>query len=192
MSKHGEAHSEVGRVQKVRKRQITKMDGVIGAGSLAPSTTKDALKAFLLVLSDTENGIIPEIQALKSCISCDQELNGGDHAGVGDEIEEAGNVLLIEYKVIRGVVVLISSKCDEGGVGRRKVLSVQGKQLAEGSKWRKLLHILSACRTQSDALCSSLENVLGGCRQRGDGDPSVGPIDNVEEGEVAICHEGES
>ena len=38
-------------------------------------------------------------------------------------------------------------------------------------------------------LCSSLENVLEGCRQKEGGDPNVGPNDNVEEGEVATCHE---
>ena len=86
--------------------QITKVDGVIGAGSLTPSTTKDALKAFLLMLSDTENRVVSEIQTLKSSVSCDQELNGGDHAGVGDEIEEAGNVSLKKDKVVRGVNVL--------------------------------------------------------------------------------------
>ena len=79
---------------------------MIGAGSLAPTTTKDALKAFLLVLSNAENGVVLKIQALKSSLACDQELHGGNHAGVCDEIEEAGNVLLKEDEVIRGVVVL--------------------------------------------------------------------------------------
>ena len=86
--------------------QITKVDGVIRAGSLTPSTTKDALKAFLLMLSDTENRVVSKIQALKSSVSCDQKLHGGDHAGVGDEIEEAGDVLLKKDKVVRGVIVL--------------------------------------------------------------------------------------
>ena len=39
-------------------------------------------------------------------------------------------------------------------------------------------------------LCSNLENVLEGCKQKEDGDPSVGPIDIVEEDEVAMCREG--
>ena len=49
---------------------------------------------------------------------------------------------------------------------------------------------LSACRTLLVVLCSNLENVLEGCKQKEDGDPSVGPNDIVEEGEVATCREG--
>ena len=86
--------------------QITKVDGVIRAGSLAPATTKDTLKAFLLMLSDAENRVVLKIQALQSSVSCDQKLNGGDHAGVRDEVEEAGDVLLKKDKVVRGVIVL--------------------------------------------------------------------------------------
>ena len=51
---------------------------------------------------------------------------------------------------------------------------------------------LSACRTLLVVLFSILENVLEGCRQREDGDPSVGPNDIVEEGGVAMCREGGS
>ena len=72
------------------------MYGVVGAGGLAPSATKDALKAFFLALSDTEYRIIPEVQALECGVSCDQELNCGDHARMGDEVEETGDVLLVE------------------------------------------------------------------------------------------------
>ena len=72
----------------------------------APATTKDTLKAFLLVLSNAENRVILQIQALKSSVACDQELNGRDHAGMGDEVEEPGDVLLKEDKVVRGVILL--------------------------------------------------------------------------------------
>ena len=82
------------------------MDGAIRSRSPAPAAAKDTLKAFLLVLSNAENGIIFQIQALESSVSCDQEFNGRDHAGVGDEVEEPGDVLLKEDEVVRGVVLL--------------------------------------------------------------------------------------
>ena len=41
-------------------------------------------------------------------------------------------------------------------------------------------------------LCSNLESVSEGCRQREGGDPNVDPIDNVGEGEVAMYLEGGS
>ena len=61
------------------------------------------------MLSDTEYRVISEIQALESGISCDQELNCGDHARMCDEVEEAGDVLLVEDEVIRGVIALQQS-----------------------------------------------------------------------------------
>ena len=79
---------------------------MIRARGLAPASPKDPLKAFLLVLSNAENRVILQIQALESSVSCDQEFNGGDHAGVGDEVEEPCDVLLKEDKVVRGVVLL--------------------------------------------------------------------------------------
>ena len=106
MPEESQAHSEVGRVQQVRNQiwQVAKVNGAIRSRGPAPATTKDTLKAFLLVLSNAENGIILQIQALESSVSCDQELNGRDHAGVDDEVEEPGDVLLKEDEVVRRVI----------------------------------------------------------------------------------------
>ena len=44
---------------------------MVGSRSPTPAATKDALKAFLLVLGDTEYGIVLKVQALKRGIPCD-------------------------------------------------------------------------------------------------------------------------
>ena len=59
-----------------------------------------------MVLSDTEYRIVAEVQALDSGVACDQKLDCGDHTRVCDEVEEAGDVLLVEDEVIRGVIAL--------------------------------------------------------------------------------------
>ena len=79
---------------------------MIRARGLAPASPKDPLKAFLLVLSNAENRVILQIQALESSVACDQEFDSGDHAGMCDEVEETSDVLLKEYEVVRGIVVL--------------------------------------------------------------------------------------
>ena len=42
-------------------------------------------------------------------VPCDQKLDCGDHTWVCDEVEEAGDVLLVEDEVIRGVIALQQS-----------------------------------------------------------------------------------
>ena len=54
---------------------------MIGTRGLAPATTKDPLKTFLLVLSNAENRVVLQVQALESSVACDQEFNSGDHTG---------------------------------------------------------------------------------------------------------------
>ena len=82
------------------------MYGMVRSRSLTPATTEDALKAFLLMLGNTKYGVVSEVQALKRGIPCDEKLDGGDHARMCDEVEEAGNVLLVEDEVIGGVKTL--------------------------------------------------------------------------------------
>ena len=60
----------------------------------------------LLMLSNAENRIVLQVQALESCVTCDQEFHCGDHPGMGDEVEEPSDVLLKENKVVSGVVLL--------------------------------------------------------------------------------------
>ena len=79
---------------------------MIRSRGLTPASTKDPLKTFLLVLSNAENRVILQIQALEISVACDLEFNSGDHAGMCDEVEESGDVLLKEYKVVREVIVL--------------------------------------------------------------------------------------
>ena len=67
---------------------------MIRSRGLAPATAKDTLKTFLLMLSHAENRVILQVQALESSVSCDQEFNGRDHAGVSDKVEESRDVLL--------------------------------------------------------------------------------------------------
>ena len=69
---------------------------MIGSRGLAPASTKDPLKTFMLVLSYAENRIVLQVQALECSVTCDQEFNSGDHTGMGDEVEEPGDVLLKE------------------------------------------------------------------------------------------------
>ena len=82
------------------------MDGMVGPGGLPPSAPKDPLKTFLLMLSNAEDRVALQVQALESCVTCDQEFYGGDHSGMGDEVEETSDVLLEENKVVSGVVLL--------------------------------------------------------------------------------------
>ena len=65
---------------------------VVGTRGLAPATAE----AFLMVLGNAEYRVVAEVQALERGVPCDQKLDSGDHARMCDEIEEAGNVLLIE------------------------------------------------------------------------------------------------
>ena len=58
------------------------------------------------MLSDTEYRVVSKVQALEGGISSDQELDCGDHTRVRDEVEETGDVLLVEDEVVRGVIVL--------------------------------------------------------------------------------------
>ena len=58
------------------------------------------------MLSNAKNRVVLQIQALETSVSCDQEFNGGDHAGVSDEVKEPSDVLLKEDKVVRGVILL--------------------------------------------------------------------------------------
>lgn len=78
----------------------------IGPRGASPASTKDPLKAFLLMLGDTEYRVIVEVKALSRGVATNQKLGGGDHAGMGDEVEETGNILLEEDKVVGGVEVL--------------------------------------------------------------------------------------
>ena len=86
--------------------KVAEVNGMICTRSPAPTATKDALKAFLLVLGDTENRIVLKVQALKGRVPGDEELNGGDNSRMSDEIEKAGDVLLVEDEVVSGVGVL--------------------------------------------------------------------------------------
>ena len=52
------------------------MYGMVGARSLAPATTKDSLKAFLVMLGNAEYRVVAEVQALERSIPCDQKLDG--------------------------------------------------------------------------------------------------------------------
>ena len=58
------------------------------------------------MLSNAENRVVLQVQALESCVACDQEFHCGDHSGMGDEVEEPSDVLLKENKVVSGVVLL--------------------------------------------------------------------------------------
>ena len=79
---------------------------MVGARGLAPATTKDPLKTFLSVLSNAENRVVLQVQALGSSVACDQEFHSGDHAGMCDEVEEPVDVLLKEDQVIGGIILL--------------------------------------------------------------------------------------
>ena len=77
---------------------------MVGTRGLAPATSKDPLKTFLLVLSNAENRVVLQVQALESSVACNQEFN--NHTGMCDEVEEPGDVLLKEDKVICGIILL--------------------------------------------------------------------------------------
>ena len=58
------------------------------------------------MLSNAENRVVLQVQALESCVTRDEEFHCGDHTGMGDEVEEPGDVLLKENKVVSGIVLL--------------------------------------------------------------------------------------
>ena len=58
------------------------------------------------MLSNAENRVVLQGETLESSVSGNQEFDSGDHPGVSDEVEESGDVLLKEYKVICGVMLL--------------------------------------------------------------------------------------
>ena len=43
------------------------------------------------------------LQALKRDVPSDEELNGGSHLRMSDEVEETSDILLVEYEVVCGV-----------------------------------------------------------------------------------------
>ena len=54
------------------------------------------------MLSNAENRVVLQVQALESSVACNQEFN--NHTGMCDEVEEPGDVLLKEDEVVRRVI----------------------------------------------------------------------------------------
>ena len=64
---------------------------------------------------------------MESSISGNQEFDSGDHPGVSDKVEESGDVLLKEYKVVCGVMLLKNLPN----------LSEKGQDVRKGSQLRE-------------------------------------------------------
>ena len=95
---------------------------------------------------------------------------------MSDKVEESGDVLLKEYKVVCGVMLLKNLPN----------LSEKGQDVRKGSQLRED-DLEEAVDGRGYSLASPV-NVWGECKQRVDDDPNEDPNGIVEVGEAARYH----